>query len=163
MSASTKDTFRRLTSLFSPPPEPTSTPSSTASTPSSSSPPLPPTPFPGFTLPAELSDLLDSHTRTFASLPLPPSSRSTLTSTSTTSAAPSSSSTTSPLSSTQSQTERERERTLWRTSLSDLFRSSVEPSPGSERDLSSIGRVSAFLVLLDKLSAESGDDDDSAI
>ncbi|GAA5916468.1 hypothetical protein JCM6882_006467 [Rhodosporidiobolus microsporus] len=114
-------------------------PPSTSTTPSN--------PFPAFTLPPETNSLLDEHIRAFASLP---------TSTSGASAPPSGSSSNAPLS------EHERERLRWREGLLEIW-SAVEPVPGTERDLSNIGRVSAFLVLLDKLSADVGDDDESAL
>ncbi|GAA5852088.1 hypothetical protein JCM8547_000154 [Rhodosporidiobolus lusitaniae] len=154
-SPSTKDTLRQLLRLFSP-----SSSSSSSSQPSSSSssapPALPSNPFPAFTLPPSLLSLLDTHIVHFASLPLPSHSSSTTSSSSTTAAQPSSSTPAAQL------TEGERERLLWRTGLLEIW-AAAEPSPGTERDLSSIGRVSAFLVLLDKLSADVGEDDDSAI
>ncbi|GAA5831566.1 hypothetical protein JCM11251_000750 [Rhodosporidiobolus azoricus] len=136
---STKETLRLLARLFSP------TTASSSSTTSSA----PTNPFPAFTLPAEVSDLLDEAVRSFASLPA--------TTTSTGAPPPSGSS-----SGNAHLSEHERERLRWREGLLEIW-SSVEPLPGTERDLPNIGRVSAFLILLDKLSADAGDDDDSAL
>lgn len=58
--------------------------------------------------------------------------------------------------------ERERERTRWRDGLLEIW-TIAEPIPGTEGDPHVIGRVSAFLVLLEKLSADVKDDDDSAL
>ncbi|GAA6030584.1 hypothetical protein JCM8097_006220 [Rhodosporidiobolus ruineniae] len=110
-------------------------PSPSASTSTST----PPGPFPGLSLPSDILSLLDDHIRTFASLPLQPPSGTTTT-----------------------QTEGEKERARWRDGLLEIWQA-VEPLPGTERDLHNIGRVSAFLVLLHKLSADVGDDEDSAL
>lgn len=58
--------------------------------------------------------------------------------------------------------EREKERTSWRDGLLDTWQT-IEPQPGTEGEPEAIARVSAFLVLLDKLGAECKDDDDSAV
>ncbi|KAK4049720.1 hypothetical protein OIV83_003995 [Microbotryomycetes sp. JL201] len=58
--------------------------------------------------------------------------------------------------------ERDRERTRWRDSLADLW-AAIEPRPGLEGDAAAIARVSAFVSLLDRLSATLKDDDDSAV
>ncbi|BGP20943.1 hypothetical protein JCM10213_008031 [Rhodosporidiobolus nylandii] len=133
---SVKHTLSLLTSLFTPSP-PSSTSHSTSHPPSN--------PFPAFRLPPSLTALLDSHLSHFASLP--PSTSSTTTS-------PASPSTSSPLATA---------RTQWRASLLSLW-ALASPAPGTERDLSSIARVSAFVELLHKLSAEAGGmDEDAAI
>ncbi|KAL8280531.1 hypothetical protein RQP46_007179 [Phenoliferia psychrophenolica] len=62
----------------------------------------------------------------------------------------------------QREVEGERERTRWREGLVEIW-ASVEPLPGTEGDPLVIARVSAFLVLLEQLSAGVGDDDDSAL
>lgn len=58
--------------------------------------------------------------------------------------------------------DRERERTLWRDGLLRIW-GVVEPTPGTEGDQLAIERVSAFLVLLQKVSADVQDDEDSAL
>ncbi|GAA6005435.1 hypothetical protein JCM11491_003641 [Sporobolomyces phaffii] len=94
-------------------------------------------PFSHFDLPEEVYALLDTHLRTFASsFPL-------------TSATGSS-----------GQSEGERERARWREGLLEIW-ALVEPLPGTERE--QLARVSAFLLLLHRLSADAGDDDDSAL
>ncbi|GAA5881329.1 hypothetical protein JCM16303_000132 [Sporobolomyces ruberrimus] len=94
-------------------------------------------PFSDFDLPEEVYALLDNHLRTFASsFPL----------------------TTATGSSGQSEGERERAR--WREGLLEIW-ALVEPLPGTERE--SLGKVSAFLLLLHRLSADAGDDDESAL
>ncbi|GAA6009461.1 hypothetical protein JCM10207_003790 [Rhodosporidiobolus poonsookiae] len=108
--------------------------------PSTSTSSSPSNPFPGFTLPSDVLSLLDDCIRTFASLPAPPSGGGT----------------------SAAQSESDRERTRWREGLLEIW-TQVEPLPGTERDLHNIGRVSAFLVLLDKLSADVGEDDDAAL
>lgn len=98
-----------------------------------------PNPFPAFTLPPDVVSLLDEHIRTFAaSFPL------------------------SSAGAASGQSEGERERARWREGLLEIW-TSAEPLPGTERDLHNIGKVSAFLALLDKLSADVGDDDDAAL
>ncbi|BGP52330.1 hypothetical protein JCM10450v2_008301 [Rhodotorula kratochvilovae] len=108
---------------------------------SSSSPssPSPSNPFPAYSLPDDVVHLLEDHIRTFASsFPL----------TSAGGAA--------------GQSEGERERARWREGLLEIW-TTAEPLPGTERELHNIGKVSAFLALLDKLSADVGDDDDAAL
>ncbi|GAA5978560.1 hypothetical protein JCM5350_003141 [Sporobolomyces pararoseus] len=94
-------------------------------------------PFSHFDLPEEVYAILDNHLRTFASsFPL-------------TSATGSS-----------GQSEGERERARWREGLLEIW-ALVEPLPGTERE--QLAKVSAFLLLLHRLSADAGDDDDSAL
>lgn len=94
-------------------------------------------PFSHFDLPDQVYALLDNHLRTFASsFPL-------------TSATGSS-----------GQSEGERERARWREGLLEIW-ALVEPLPGTERE--QLAKVSAFLLLLHRLSADAGDDDDSAL
>jgi len=111
--------------------------SSTA--PSSSTPTSSANPFPAYALPSDVVSLLEEHIRTFASsFPL------------------------SSAGAAAGQSEGERERARWREGLLDIW-TSAEPLPGTERDLHNIGKVSAFLALLDKLSADVGDDDEAAL
>lgn len=93
--------------------------------------------FPSLTLPPDVNALLDSHLASFASSFPESTSGSAL-------------------------SERERERTRWRDGLLEIW-SIAEPTPGTEGEPHVIGRVSAFLVLLEKLSADVKDDDDSAL
>ncbi|GAA5898054.1 uncharacterized protein JCM6883_000908 [Sporobolomyces salmoneus] len=94
-------------------------------------------PFSHFDLPAEVYSLLDNHLRTFASsFPLTSATGS------------------------NGQSEGERERARWREGLLEIW-SLVEPLPGTERE--QLAKVSAFLLLLHRLSADAGDDDDSAL
>ncbi|GAA5937810.1 hypothetical protein JCM1841_004065 [Sporobolomyces salmonicolor] len=94
-------------------------------------------PFIDLTLPKEVHALLDSHLRTFASsFPLTSAGGSA------------------------GQSEGERERARWREGLLEIW-ALVEPLPGTESE--ALPKVSAFLVLLHKLSADVGDDDDSAL
>ncbi|GAA5897630.1 hypothetical protein JCM8208_000217 [Rhodotorula glutinis] len=96
-------------------------------------------PFPAYALPSDIVSLLEEHIRTFASsFPL------------------------SSAGAAAGQSEGERERARWREGLLDIW-TSAEPLPGTERDLNNIGKVSAFLALLDKLSADVGDDDEAAL
>ncbi|GAA6054012.1 hypothetical protein JCM3770_002417 [Rhodotorula araucariae] len=96
-------------------------------------------PFPAYSLSDDVIHLLEDHIRTFASsFPL----------TSAGGAA--------------GQSEGERERARWREGLLEIW-TAAEPLPGTERELHNIGKVSAFLALLDKLSADVGDDDDAAL
>lgn len=121
----TKEAFRQLRTIFSPPP-----PNSTTS----------PASFPDLSLPPETASLIDSHLSNFAaSFPLGGGGGH------------------------QRESESERERTRWREGLLDLWVSLVEPRSGTERDPPVVARVSAFLVLLETLSARQGDDDDSAL
>jgi len=94
-------------------------------------------PFSQFDLPEEVYALLDNHLRTFAS--------------------------SFPLTSTggsSGQSEGERERARWRDGLLEIW-ALVEPLPGTERE--SLAKVSAFLSLLHRLSADVGDDEESAL
>ncbi|GAA5908506.1 hypothetical protein JCM5296_004779 [Sporobolomyces johnsonii] len=94
-------------------------------------------PFIDLTLPEEVHTLLDNHLRTFASsFPLTSAGGSA------------------------GQSEGERERARWREGLLEIW-ALVEPLPGTESE--ALAKVSAFLVLLHKLSADVGDDDDSAL
>lgn len=96
--------------------------------------------FPAYGLPPEVDELLNEHLRTFASaFPL-----------------------TTAGGSGSGQSEGERERARWREGLLEIW-ATAEPLPGAERELHNIGRVSAFLLLLHKLSADVGNDDDSAL
>ncbi|BGP12042.1 hypothetical protein JCM10049v2_007962 [Rhodotorula toruloides] len=96
--------------------------------------------FPGYALPHEVDELLNEHLRAFASaFPL-----------------------TNAGGSGSGQSEGERERIRWREGLLEIW-ATAEPLPGAERELHNIGRVSAFLLLLHKLSADVGNDDDSAL
>lgn len=63
----------------------------------------------------------------------------------------------------QRESEADRERSKWREGLLDLWFTLIDPLPGNESDPQSIANVSAFLVLLHKLSAGLGEDDDSAL
>ncbi|TKA52819.1 hypothetical protein B0A53_04515 [Rhodotorula sp. CCFEE 5036] len=142
---STKETLRQLARLFSPP---------TSSSSSSSE-----SPFPDFTLPDSVNALLDEHLRSFAAS-LPP-----LSGTGGTGAAATSSSTggnSSGPQSSSSSSEGERERARWREGLLEIW-SAVEPLPGTESKRENLARVSAFLVLLHRLSADVGEDDDVAL
>lgn len=58
--------------------------------------------------------------------------------------------------------ESERERTKWREGLLELW-SCIEPLPGNELNELVIARISAFVVLLEKLSSGVGDDDEIAL
>ena len=108
--------------------------SSTSSRSSTSTPP-----FPSLSLSPETSALLDAHLSHFAaSFPLGGGGGH------------------------HRDTEGERERARWREGLLEIW-NVVEPFPGTEGDPQVIASVSAFLVLLDKLSAGVGDDDDSAL
>lgn len=60
------------------------------------------------------------------------------------------------------ESEGEKERARWREGLLEIW-AVVEPLPGTEGEPVVIARVSAFLVLLEKLSAGLGEDDDSAL
>ena len=60
------------------------------------------------------------------------------------------------------ESEGEKERARWREGLLEIW-TLVEPLPGTERETLVIARVSAFLVLLEKLSSRLGEDDDSAL
>ena len=131
---STKDTLRQLARLFSPP-----TFESTAN------------PFPDFTLPDSVNALIDEHLRSFAAS-FPPFSGTGGTG----AAAASSSSSSGP------QSEGEKERARWREGLLEIW-SAVEPLPGTESKRENLARVSAFLVLLHRLSADVGEDDDVAL
>ena len=62
----------------------------------------------------------------------------------------------------QRESEGEKERARWREGLLEIW-TLVEPLPGTERETLVIARVSAFLVLLEKLSSKLGEDDDSAL
>ncbi|KPV72843.1 uncharacterized protein RHOBADRAFT_55517 [Rhodotorula graminis WP1] len=110
-----------------------------SSTAPSSSTSCPANPFPAYALPPDIVSLLEEHIRTFASsFPL------------------------SAAGAAAGQSEGERERARWREGLLDIW-TSAEPLPGTERELHNIGKVSAFLALLDKLSADVGDDDEAAL
>ncbi|GAA5935816.1 uncharacterized protein JCM15063_001813 [Sporobolomyces koalae] len=93
--------------------------------------------FSQFDLPDEVYAKLDHHLRTFASsFPLTAATGSS------------------------GQSEGERERARWREGLLEIW-ALVEPLPGTERD--SLAKVSAFLRLLYRLSADAGNDDESAL
>lgn len=96
--------------------------------------------FPSLSLPPTAIKLLDGYIVNFAS-----SSPSTT------------------VDSSSASLDRDKERARFRDSLLELWRTIVEPAPGSEGDPGDIARVSAFLVLLGKLSADCQDDDDSAV
>lgn len=97
-------------------------------------------PFPDFVLPEDVNSLIDGHLRSFAaSVP--------------------------PLGAGHSgagQSESDKERARWREGLLDIW-TSVEPLPGTESKLGNLARVSAFLLLLHRLSADAGEDDDAAL
>lgn len=93
--------------------------------------------FPSLSLPPAISTLIDTQLASFAASFPESTSGSAL-------------------------SERERERTRWRDGLLEIW-SIVEPVPGTEGDPAVIARVSAFLVLLEKVSADVKDDDDSAL
>ncbi|GAA5988579.1 hypothetical protein JCM10908_003627 [Rhodotorula pacifica] len=132
--SSTKDTLRHLTRLFS---SPTSSSSSTASS-----------TFPDFSLPDEVNALIDGHLRTFASsFPLSGTGGTNTGGGST---------------SSSSQSEGERERIRWREGLLEIW-TTVEPLTGNESNFDNLAKVSAFLVLLHRLSADVGEDDDAAL
>jgi hypothetical protein len=96
-------------------------------------------PFPSLDLPASLAASIDSHLSQFAaSFPLGGGGGH------------------------QRDTESSRERATWREGLLELW-SIVEPLPGTEGEPRIIAAVSAFLSLLEKLSAGLGDDDDCAL
>ncbi|GAA6064628.1 hypothetical protein JCM10212_000597 [Sporobolomyces blumeae] len=107
-----------------------------------------PDPFAHFDLPEEVYALLDNHLRTFASsFPL-------------TANAGQGGGGGAGASGASGQSEGEKERARWREGLLEIW-ALVEPLPGTERD--SLAKVSAFLLLLHRLSADAGDDDDSAL
>ncbi|KWU43136.1 hypothetical protein RHOSPDRAFT_5757, partial [Rhodotorula sp. JG-1b] len=135
---STKETLRQLARLFSPPPSSSSESTTT-------------NPFPDFTLPDSVNALIDEHLRSFAAS-FPP-----LSGTGGTGAAAAASS-----GGGGSQSEGERERARWREGLLEIW-SAVEPLPGTESKRENLARVSAFLVLLHRLSADVGEDDDVAL
>lgn len=137
---STKDTLRQLARLFSPPTSSSASESTTAN------------PFPDFTLPDTVNALVDEHLRSFAAS-FPP-----LSGTGGTGGAAAASSS----SGGGSQSEGERERARWREGLLEIW-SAVEPLPGTESNRENLARVSAFLILLHRLSADVGEDDDVAL
>ena len=136
---STKETLRQLARLFSPPPSSSSESTTT-------------NPFPDFTLPDSVNALIDEHLRSFAA------SFPSLSGTGGTGAAAAASSGGGG----GSQSEGERERSRWREGLLEIW-STVEPLPGTESKRENLARVSAFLVLLHRLSADVGEDDDVAL
>lgn len=107
-----------------------------AAEPKASTSTAPPT-FPSLNLPPAITELIDANLASFASSFPDSTSGSAL-------------------------SERERERSRWRDGLLEIW-GMTEPLPGHEGDPHVIARVSAFLVLLDKVSADLKDDDDSAL
>ncbi|GAA5872417.1 hypothetical protein JCM3774_004515 [Rhodotorula dairenensis] len=102
------------------------------------------TPFPDFTLPDSVNAIIDAHLRSFAAT------------------FPLSGAGTGAANSGSSQSEGERERARWREGLVEIW-TAVEPLPGTESNLDNLAKVSAFLVLLHRLSADVGEDDDVAL
>lgn len=58
--------------------------------------------------------------------------------------------------------ESERERTKWREGLLEIW-ATIEPLPGKEVEQNGVARVSAFIVLLERLSSFAGEDDEMAL
>ncbi|KAM0749073.1 hypothetical protein T439DRAFT_327571 [Meredithblackwellia eburnea MCA 4105] len=140
-----KELTKHLSGLFSSSSAGAATPASTLSGVASVS------PFPQLALPPATLELLDVYLSAFHGLPSAPAGSNT-------------SSTASNSHSGAQESPQSRERAQFRDFLSDLYLSSVDPLPGTESTPASIGRISAFLVLLEKLGVEAGgDDEDGAV